>query len=302
MKKGSKILVLLLFTLLMMGCSNSKKKDDSKFKQKQYNLIKGLNQSQQGKYSKAIEFLLISYSIDSKDTMVLRELAYNYWQAGDIKNAERFYLEFLKINPNDSLVRFNLGTIYYNNEEYDKSLKLLEATNQEIITNDIIALVGYNYFGLKNYEKSYEILKSISTKKTGDLYFSKVYGEVLLQTKRLGELHPYITKLYEANTNNPEVVYIYGKHLAFNLGKYTEAVEVYKKYIIDNGANKVINLEAAKMCIELKNYILAKQFLDLISEQEKYKKNYLEVALEVYKGLNDYTKVNEINAILNRLN
>lgn len=51
----------------------------------------------------------------------------------------------------------------------------------------------------------------------------------------------------------------------------------------------------------IKKLYFSKTILDLISEQENIK-DYLEVALEVYKGLNDYTKVNEINAILNRLN
>lgn len=294
-----KKLLVLSSLILVVACSNNEVSDS--FKQKQYSIIKGLNASQEGKYSTAIGHLLNAYSIDPKDTMTLRELALNYGKSGDEKNSERFYREMLSIVPNDSTATYNLGTLYYNQKKYKESLAVLEKINIENATLDIKSLIAYNYYSLGDFEKAYNRLREMETLKKDDLYFAKIYGDTMLKTKRLGQLHPYITKLYTQNPSNPEVAFIYAKHLNENLGKIRDAIEVLEKYIIDYGVYKDINLEASRMAISIGEYSNAKKYLDLLPEKLKYDEDYLKTALEVFKGLKDETKIKETETILRKI-
>lgn len=291
--------ILLSSMLLFVACSNNEVSDT--FKQKQYSIIKGLNASQEGKYNVAISHLLNAYAIDPKDTMTLRELALNYGKSGDEKNSERFYREMLSIVPNEPIATYNLGTLYYNQKKYSESLAVLERINIENATADIRGLIAYNYYSMGEYEKAYNKLKELEVAKKDDLYFAKIYGDTMLKTKRLGQLHPYITKLYEQNSSNPEVVYIYAKHLNENLGKSREAIEVLERYIINNGINKEINLEAARISMEINEYSNAKKYIDLLPEKYKYEEVYLKTALEIYKGLKDEMKTKETETVLKKI-
>ena len=297
MKFRDYVVLLVLFTFT--ACSNNEVSDT--FKQKQYSIIKGLNASQEGKYSVAIGHLLNAYAIDSKDIFTLRELALNYGKSGDFKNSERFYVEMLAISPNDSGATYNLGTLYYNQKKYKESLNILERVNIENVTNDIKSLIAYNYYSLEEYEKAYTKLKGLESVKKDDLYFAKVYGDTMLKTKRLGQLHPYITKLYEEKPGNLEITYIYAKHLNENLGKSSDAIGVLEQYIINYGVYKEINLEAARISMQLNDFDNAKKYLVLLPERYKYEEDYLKVALEVYTGLNDSAKVNEIETVLKKI-
>ena len=57
-----RVYVVLLILFTFTACSNNEVSDT--FKQKQYSIIKGLNASQEGKYSVAIGHLLNAYAID----------------------------------------------------------------------------------------------------------------------------------------------------------------------------------------------------------------------------------------------
>ena len=239
-----------------------------------------------------------AYSINPNELYTLRELAYNYGASGDYIMAEKFYLEALKVAPNDEKVVFNLGTIYFNKKKYIESLDIVNKIDISNANTDIKSLRAYNLYELGKSEEAYKILKEIEGLKTDDLYYAKVYGDVLLKTGRLGELHPYITKLYKEKSDNPEIVYIYGKHLHYNLGKTKEAFEAFDRYIIDYGVHKELNLESANIACDIEKYELGKRYLDLLPEKIKYEEGYLTTALRVYTGLKDQEKIKEYSTAL----
>lgn len=295
--KGRKIAVLL-FILLLTACSNNEEKVDATYKEMQYSIIRGLNASQEGKYSVAIGHFMKAYAINPNEIYTLRELAYNYGASGDYTMAEKYYLEALKVAPNDEKVVFNLGTIYFNKKKFTESLAIVNKIDITNANTDIKSLRAYNLYELGQYEEAYKILKDIENLKTDDLYYAKVYGDVLLKTGRLGELHPYITKLYKEKSENPEIVYLYGKHLNYNLGKTKEAFEAFDRYIIDYGVYKELNLEAANIACDIEKYDLGKKYLDLLPDKIKYEESYLITALRVYTGLKNQEKIKELTTAL----
>lgn len=118
--------------------------------------------------------------------------------------------------------------------------------------------MAYNLYNLNKVSDAYSILKPLENVKKDDLYFVKIYGDVLLKTGRIGELHPYITKLYKEKDSNPEIVYIYAKHLHYNLYKGMEALEAIETYIINYGVYKEVNLEGAKIACDIGRFDMAK--------------------------------------------
>lgn len=295
-KKELFILILILF---LGACSNTEANKAEK--EMQYSIIRGLNASQEGKYSTAIGHFLKAYRVNPKEIYILRELGYNYGASGDFAMAERYYLEALRVEPNDPRVVFNLGTIYFNQGKYEESLKILSSINIENTTVDIRALRAYNLYNLNRNSEAYTILKSLENLKKDDLFFIKIYGDILLKTGRLGELHPYISRLYSEKQANPEINYIYAKHLHYNLRRSSEAIEVLESYIINYGVYREINLEAARIASSVQRFDLAKKYIELIPDKLRYEEDYVIVALEVYRGLKDEIKVNQLITILNKV-
>lgn len=294
-----KMIFLLVLILALGACANNQVNQAEK--EMQYSIIRGLNASQEGKYNIAIEHFLKAYSINPKESYTLRELGYNYGASGDFAMAEKYYLEALSINPNDSRVVFNLGTIYFNQKKYEDSLKILSNINIENTTVDIRGLIAYNLYSLNKFSEAYTILKPLEIMKNDDLYFVKIYGDTLLKTGRIGELHPYITKLYKEKESNPEIVYIYAKHLHYNLYKGMDALEVIETYIINYGVYKEINLEGANIACDLGRFDMGKKYIELMPDKSRYEEEYLNIAIRVYTGLKDEKKLMELKTILEKV-
>lgn len=296
-----KIKKILLFGLILLFTACSNKEIDESYKQMQYSIIRGLNASQEGKYSEAIGHFFKAYQINPNEIYTLRELGYNYGATGDYIMAERFYLEALNVSPNDSKIIFNLGSIYFNQKRFEESLKITSKINLENTTLEIKSLKAYDLYNLNKNDEAYLILKEIESLMNSDLYYAKIYGDVLLKTGRLGELHPYISKLYKENNNNPEIVYLYGKHLHYNLAKSNDALEIFERYIIDYGIYKELNLEAARISCDIERFDLGKKYLELLPDKIKYEDEYLKTAIRVYEGLKDEGKLKELNTALKKI-
>lgn len=293
-----KIYALLFFIFFLGACSNNEVSDT--YKEEQYSIIKGLNFSQEGKYSIAIGEYFKAYKINSSNPFTLRELALNYGKSGDLVNSEKFYKELLAVLPNDPSTLYNLGILYYNQQRFQDSLNILSKIGIENLTADTKSLEAFDYYRLGKVDEAYKRLQLLQEAKKDDIEFSKIYIEILMKIGKLGELHPYISKVYANNLNNPEIVYLYANHLNNNLGKYKEAIEVYETYTINYGIQKEILLDAAKLSLENYNYDASKKYLNLVPEKFKYEKVYLNLALQTYKGLNDVNKIKEIESIIKK--
>ena len=285
--------------LFIVACSNNTVSES--YKNERYCIIKGMNAAQQGKYSNAIEEYLKAYDYNQSNVFTLRELGLLYGKIGNFESSETFYKKVLEIDARDSLTIYNLSVLYYNQEEYDKSLEVLSNILLENVTNEVKKMRGFNYYKLKNYNESYKELSSIKNYIENDLEFSKIYSDLLLNMGNLGELHPYLSDLYKKNSKNPDIVYLYGKHLNQTLSKSKETEELYKNYIIKNGPNKFIIMELAKLKFEKENYEEARMYINLMPEKLRYDIDVLELELKIYKILRDNIKVLEIESLISKI-
>ena len=72
-------------------------------------------------YSQAFKKLEKAYSSDKKNPDILNYMGYTSRKIGDFEQAEKFYLEGLKIKPNHNGINEYLGELYVQTNQIDKA-------------------------------------------------------------------------------------------------------------------------------------------------------------------------------------
>ena len=128
------IKVLLILSLIFcVGCSNSNSKEEK------YSFIKGINLYQKGKKKDALKEYKKAYEINSKNIVVIKEIAFLSYELGDVNSAIDFYEEAYKLDPSDKDVVKNLVNLYYSKGDLEKSREYLEKIS-DIKDDDILKL------------------------------------------------------------------------------------------------------------------------------------------------------------------
>ena len=121
---------------------------------------KGVNQSNNKNYTKALEYFLLAVKEDSNFPFAWDNLGYCYRQLGEYDKAIEAYKKSIELDPNHSFPIQNLAVAYTYKKEYQKAidtfelLKNLDSENPEIYYG-----IGQIYFQyLKEYEKSLDYM------------------------------------------------------------------------------------------------------------------------------------------------
>ena len=128
------IKVLLILSLIFcVGCSNSNSKEEK------YSFIRGINLYQKGKKKDALKEYKKAYEINSKNIVVIKEIAFLSYELGDVNSAIDFYEEAYKLDPSVKDVVKNLVNLYYSKGDLEKSREYLEKIS-DIKDDDILKL------------------------------------------------------------------------------------------------------------------------------------------------------------------
>ena len=121
---------------------------------------KGVNQSNNKNYAKALEYFILAVKEDSNFPFAWDNLGYCYRQLGEYDKAIEAYKKSIELDPNHSFPIQNLAVAYTYKKEYQKAidtfelLKKLDSENPEIYYG-----IGQIYFQyLKEYEKSLDYM------------------------------------------------------------------------------------------------------------------------------------------------
>ena len=121
---------------------------------------KGVNQSNNKNYAKALEYFLLAVKEDSNFPFAWDNLGYCYRQLGEYDKAIEAYKKSIELDPNHAFPIQNLAVAYTYKKEYQKAidtfelLKKLDSENPEIYYG-----IGQIYFQyLKEYEKSLDYM------------------------------------------------------------------------------------------------------------------------------------------------
>ncbi len=141
------------------------------------------------------------------------------------------YKKFLKDNPNDAVVNYNLGYSYSELGEHKKAINYLQKAaqlnNQD---HDTYARLGFSYDQLGRYEEAIENYKKALAVNPDDAVDYYNIGVAYTYLKNYGEAIKY----YEmALQRNPDYVDVYN-NIGFvhaELGQHEQAIQYYEKVL-----------------------------------------------------------------------
>jgi len=291
-----KKILLIVGLLMLIGCTSADQK-----KRKEHYLIKGMNYSKSGNYTKAINEYKEFYEIDKKDPVLLREIGLAYAQLGDYKASEKYYLEAFKVDPKDQITLSNMAILYYKMEKLDKSQYYLSQISSDSIDFKIHLLKGYIAYDEKKYEDAYlDFTKVLNLIDIKECTFVREYVEILQNTNRTNEIYPFIYKVYESKKNDPETVITYSRFLIDVFNDYDGAFKALKTYIAREKNNSVI-LELAKRSFEVGKINDTELYLKLLTDAYKYDLDVLNLKKEIAVHNNKPEDVEKYQKIIEKV-
>ena len=144
MKKIIYVFIFLLLTNFSFAAGGSSSSNDGEanlYKEAKKFIVRAKKLEKKDKvekalklYSKAYDKLLKAYNEDKKNPDILNYLGFTLRKAGNFEDAEKFYLEGLKMDPKHVGINEYLGELYISTNRLDKAkerLKILETCNCE---------------------------------------------------------------------------------------------------------------------------------------------------------------------------
>lgn len=100
--------------------------------------------------------------------------ANKYFNEGKLSLAEIFYKKALEQKPDDFEVNYNLGKIYYNNNDYVNAVKYLQTAYDIKPEREILFMMADSYVGQNNPQKGFSVYSNIMLQYPdyGDVYLN----------------------------------------------------------------------------------------------------------------------------------
>ncbi len=235
-------------------------------------------------------------------------LSKSYFEKGKYDKSKKILKKTLKLNANDSAYWFLLGRIYFISKDYEKSLRfykramMLNNTNIVDRENSIYHYIRYiaeNYFQLKKYNKVIKYYEKIEKEYNFNEYD---YMYLALSYKKIKNYDKAIENFKKAlDINNRSYLYNEESPCINNLaktyikiGKYREAIELYKDFIKkESNGNGLILIPYSLNGIDDYKYLISA--FDELIEEEPHNLNYYNDLFSIYKfNLNLYDKAIEV--------
>ena len=138
--KKNLLLIVIIFSLSVIGYSYGASSGDDKVVNKSYNYDKGASLIKKGKklekkgkikkakqrFNKALEHLIIANDKNPDQPDILNYLGFAFRKTGDLMMAEVYYLQGLKIDPNHIGINEYLGELYIKTNRIDLAKQRLE--------------------------------------------------------------------------------------------------------------------------------------------------------------------------------
>jgi tetratricopeptide (TPR) repeat protein len=160
-------------------------------------------------YREAIDM----YRLGSPDSPVLaNKIGIAFHQLMQLDLAKKNYERAIKLNPKYSEAINNLGTIYYSQKSYRRSIGCYKrALRYTSPTASIYANLGAAYFGRKNYKQATEYYEQ-ALKLDPDVFEHHSSFGTLMQERTVEEratYHLYMAKMYaKSGANDRAIIYL----------------------------------------------------------------------------------------------
>ena len=291
-----KKIILVIGLLMFLGCTSAETKD-----KKEHFLIRGMNYSKEGKYSKAIEEYQKFYDLDKKDPILLREMGLAYAHLKEYEIAEKYYLEAIELDPKDQITLTNLSILYYKMDNFEKSEEYLAMISNDSMDYRLFLLKGYISYDEGKYEESYQSFHTVLNMiKVEDYTFVKKYVDILQRTNRTNEIYPFIYSVYQVKKDDPEAVIDYSVFLIDVFNDYDGAFKALKIYNAQQKNDHII-LELAQRSFEVGKLEDSETYLKLLTDAYKYDTRVLRLKRDIALKKGNKKEADKYSKILEKV-
>lgn len=270
-----KKIFFLLGILLLGGCSGADKKEKNLI-QDDYAFIRGVNFYHKGKKKEALKEYEQIYKNNSKNLMVMKEMAIVNCELGNKETAIYYLEKAYEIAPNDESVIKNLANVYYRDKQFERAEKYLNMFPKNSNDNDILKLRGYIAYEKSDYEKSYNYLKEVQEEK----YDMKLYHTIknnLIKLNKKEILYSLLNKKYENYKNERDYVILYCNSLSTVFNEKNLSAKILIRYISEYGGDDELFLILSTLYLENGEEEKAFNSFKLISDNYKYRPEYIKL-------------------------
>lgn len=270
-----KKIFFLLGILLLGGCSGADKKEKNLI-QDDYTFIKGVNLYHKGKKKEALKEYEQIYKNNSKNLLVMKEMAIVNCELGNKETAIYYLEKAYEIAPNDESVIKNLANVYYRDKQFERAEKYLNMFPKNSNDNDILKLRGYIAYEKSDYEKSYNYLKEVQEEK----YDMRLYHTIknnLIKLNKKEILYSLLNKKYENYKNERDYIILYCNSLSTVFNEKNLSAKILIRYISEYGGDDELFLILSTLYLENGEEEKAFNSFKLISDNYKYRPEYIKL-------------------------
>lgn len=236
-----------------------------------------------GDFNECNKYLKIAFEYDSQNSALLHNIAESYICIHDFINAEKYFLDVIKLAPDVDLYYRDFANLYYWKGQISKAIGVIDEAMKLISSDNLLYAKAWLQYINKSYDKSLETLQSIKLiiykQQTQYTPVDALIGMNYLRLGKQKHANKFLTSAKEILENeiikNPEDIRIqmdYALILGY-LGLKEEAI-------------KIAELASSKIPIEIdaiigvKHFITYTKVLSIVGEHNKAIEN-----LEIMKNM-----------------
>ena len=160
-------------------------------------------------YGKAEKALIRVIEKNPQDAEATYTLARTYLEMGLETKAIPYYVKALQLDDTKSKWHFELGLLYYNNDNYKNAVISFNkaAENGFIKSNDFNENLGFAYIYSGNFDSGEKLLTEIMTRKPGDKELIRDVAVAFYDRKMYDKCLEYCQKLMEMDMKDGKALY-----------------------------------------------------------------------------------------------
>ncbi|HWW41862.1 tetratricopeptide repeat protein [Pedobacter sp.] len=243
-------------------------------------------------YTDAVNYLQNFYKEDGKEVKIWRPLAYCYMMAGDLSNAERIYLNLYALEPKNTALLYNLGTVNLKRGNLEKAgnyyKEILSIDSVNFDASKQLALLSQKNL---NYEagKAEDQLKYLiqaNKLNPGDSEIAATLSEAYFKFNSFNKADEILKPAIQADSANLHLLRI-KLPVARSLKQYSEAIHTGLKLLSLGDSSTLTLNHLAKSYFDLLDYKNAlNYFLKIKGEDTRNEDLSYSIAV-CYRGLRD---------------
>jgi len=300
MKRTRTIFVVVVFFLLIAGCTNEQIKietspaqsDHSPF-DSYYHYSLGVQLKINNDLDGAIREYEKAFRLDPSSDVLTKELAELYFDKGDTAKAIDLCQTFLGKNKNNIEIRLILGELYFNIKDYKNAITLYKSV-LELDRENITAYfyLGSTYAEVKKYDLAIVLLRKMVTLAPENLMGNYYLARVLKIQKKYDEAAATMKKVITLNPRF-EAPWIDLCETYEQQGNIEQAINTYRDYLNIFPDRIAVRIRLAELLMLLKQDDEAEKEFRMVLELDDTNREARHILGALYLGQEKYDRAAE---------